>query len=139
MLQLSAYWGTWSEIQALFKRGNDFNRKGRLQYGSENVEIVLENGKRLDTYIPNEKIISRKATDIDNIQESTWRSYCNELVTKYKKGTGVNSTKMPGEPPLSGDYFLEIPASNQTASKLADFRKIAQNEFGIKDIIFLAE
>lgn len=127
----------WEEIKALFKRGNDFNRKARDIYDYN--EIVLGNGKRLDTYIPGEKIISMKATDLDNIQESTWRNYCNELITKYKIGTPVNSTKLPGEPPLSGKYFLEIPASNQSAQNLTSFRNIAKNEYGIEDIIFLAE
>ncbi len=58
---------TWPEVKALFKRGNDFNIKGRLKYGDDNVEIVLADGKRLDTYIDGERILSRKATDIDNI------------------------------------------------------------------------
>ena len=46
---------------------------------------------------------------------------------------------MPGEPPLSGNYFIEVPASNQSAQKLATFRAIAQRDYGIEDIIFLIE
>jgi hypothetical protein len=131
---------TWPEVQALFKRGNDFNKKGLAEYSNSKCEIVLGNGKRLDTYIPGKKIISRKATNIDMIEESTWRNYCKELVTKYKKGTPVKSSKMPGEPPLSGDYYIEIPNSNLNATKLNAFRAIAQSaEFNIKDIIFLSE
>ena len=138
---------TWPEIQALFKRGNDFNKKGYAKYGFENSEIVLQGlngkaGKRLDAYIPREKIISRKATDIDNITEQTWRNYCSELVSKYKVGTPLNSTKMPGEPPLSGKYYLEIPSSNQIAQKLESFKSIAK-EYGADnggiEIIFLVE
>ena len=85
-----------------------------------------------------EKIISRKATDIDNITEQTWRNYCNELTTKYKIGTPIKSTKLPNEPPLSGKYYLEIPSTNQTANKLLEFKKIAK-DYGIEDIIFLNE
>lgn len=138
---------TWPELQALWKRGNDFNKKGRIKYGDRQSEIVLQGvngkaGKRVDAYIPGEKIISRKATDIDNITEQTWRNYCNELVTKYKVGTPINSTKLPGEPPLKGKYCLEIPATNQSAKNLNNFKAIAK-EFG-KDnggieIIFLTE
>ena len=69
----------------IFKRGNLFNKKGVAKYTNSKCEIHLGNGKRLDTYIPGEKIISRKATDLDQIEESTWRNYCNELITKYKK------------------------------------------------------
>ena len=138
---------TWEEVKVLFKRGNDFNKKGRIKYGDRQSEIVLHGvdkkaGKRLDAYVPGDKIISRKATDIDNITEQTWRNYCNELVTKYKVGTPLNSTKMPGEPPLSGKYCLEIPASNQTAKKLESFKKIAKEygkENGGIEIIFLTE
>lgn len=130
---------TWPEIKARFKRGNDFNRKGYAHHGFGNSEIRLGNGKRVDAYIPGDKIISRKATDLDKIQESTWRNYCNELITKYKVGTPVNSTKMPGEPPLSGKYYIEIPASNQSAQNLQDFRNIAKNDYGIEDILFLEE
>jgi len=133
---------TWPELQALFKRGNDFNKKGVTKYTNSKCEIHLAkvNGKaaRLDTYIPGEKIISRKATSIDVITETTWRRYCSELVNKYKVGRAVNSSKMPGEPPLSGKYFLEIPASNQSASKLSDYLNIAKG-YGIEDILFLVE
>jgi len=129
---------TWPELKALWKRGNDFNDKGIAKYSYSKCEIHLGNGKRLDTYIPGQKIISRKATNLDDIKESTWKKYCNELVTKYKKGTPVNSSKMPGEPPLSGKYYIEIPVSNQSSSKLADYLNIAKG-YGIEDIIFLAE
>lgn len=128
---------TWPEILARFKRGNDFNRKARDVYDYN--EIVLANGKRLDSYIPGEKIISRKATDIDNITVQTWRNYCNELITKYQIGTPLNSSKLPGAPPLSGKYYLEIPASNLNANNLNNFLNIAKTEYGIEDILFLVE
>jgi hypothetical protein len=128
------------EVTALWKRGNNFNDKAKDIYDYN--EIVLTTGKRLDTYIPGERIISRKATDIDNITEQTWRNYCNELVTKYKSGIPINSTKLPNEPPLNGKYYLEIPASNQNAQKLEQFKKIA-SEYGKENdginIIFLNE
>jgi hypothetical protein len=82
-------------LLALFKRGQDFDKKGRIKYSDKNVEIVLVGGKRLDTYIPpigntKRKIISRKATDIDKLSETTWHKYCDELVTKYKVGSELN-------------------------------------------------
>jgi hypothetical protein len=84
---------SWSEIQALFKRGNDFNKKARTEYGDDYVEIVLKGvdgkpGKRLDTYLPPKdgnpgQIISRKATTLSAIKPSTFKSYLSELVNKY--------------------------------------------------------
>ena len=99
------------------------------EYGYNSVEIVLADGKRLDTYIHGQQIISRKATDIDNIKESTWRNYCNELVTKYKAGKLTNSSKLNNQVNLSRKYYLEIPASNQNASNLERFKQIA-SEYG---------
>ncbi|MUH36387.1 T9SS C-terminal target domain-containing protein [Zobellia amurskyensis] len=127
---------TWPEILKLFERGNNFDKLGRLGLGRFN-EIVLANGKRLDSYIPGKAIISRKATDVDNILEATWRKYCNELITKYKIGTKLNSRKLTNFPPLSGQYFLEIPLSNKNAAKMKEYIEIAK-EYGI-EIIFLAE
>lgn len=54
-------------MKVFFKRGNDFNRKARDIYDYN--EIVLTTKKRLDSYMPGEKIISQKATDLDNISE----------------------------------------------------------------------
>ncbi|MDB2606650.1 T9SS type A sorting domain-containing protein [Zobellia sp.] len=127
---------TWPEILKLFERGNNFDKLGRLGLGRFN-EIVLANGKRLDSYIPGKAIISRKATDVDNILEGTWRKYCSELITKYKIGTKLNSRKLTNFPPLSGQYFLEIPLSNKNAAKMKEYIEIAK-EYGI-EIIFLAE
>ncbi len=75
------------------------------------------------------KILSRKATDIDNIKESTWRNYCQELVTKYKAGKLTNSRKLNSQVNLSGKYYLEIPASNQNTNNLERFKQIA-SEYG---------
>lgn len=71
----------------------------------------MENGKRLDSYIPGKEIVSRKATTLSNIKESTFEGYLKELTTKYKKGTKINSMKISGI--LEGDYILEIPTSNK--------------------------
>ena len=108
---------SWQEIQALFKRGNDFNRKGRLEYDYN--EVNLADGKRLDSYIPGKEIVSRKATTLSEIQPSTFEGYLKELTTKYQKGKTIRSDKyktgqgaIDGRP-LSGEYYLEIPLSNK--------------------------
>lgn len=108
---------TWPEIQAFFKRGNDFNKKALRKY--QYNEIVLKGvdgkaGKRLDSYIPKKEIISRKATTLTAIQPSTFEGYLKELITKYRKGTVINSSKLPPNTVLDGDYFLEIDQSERT-------------------------
>ncbi len=126
---------TWPEIQALFKRGNDFNKKGRFKYGNNFVEVVLKGidgkaGKQLDTYIPpsngkSGEIISRKATTLSEIQPNTFKNYLNELITKYPKGAELNSSKFPSGTTLDGDYFLEIPTSNRSFfESSAEFQQV---------------
>jgi hypothetical protein len=138
---------TWPEIQALFKRGNDFNKKALSKYTYN--EIVLEGiggkaGKRLDSYIPGKEIVSRKATTLSNIQPTTFSGYLDELITKYPVGSVLNSSKLPKGTKLSGDYFLEIPLSNKSFFEssvefqkvLSDFNTLKKVDIKIK---YLAE
>jgi hypothetical protein len=139
---------TWQEIQALFKRGNDFNRKVRNQvpnpylYYEVTVEKTLSNGTvkryRLDSYNPGSDIVSRKATNFDNIQTSTFQNYIDELKSKYQVGLKVVK---PGQPidgqSLQGSYKLEVPKSNLNSSKLTEFQQIA-NDNGV-ELIFTDE
>lgn len=128
---------TWPELQALWKRGNDFNAVGRNKYRYN--EIVLEGidgkvGKRLDSYIPGKEIISRKATTLSEIQPSTFEGYLKELTTKYKKGTLINSKKYAdklGGQVLDGEYFLEIPTSNKTFYESSETLKALAEKYKV--------
>jgi hypothetical protein len=53
-------------------RGTTFNEARRESYPYN--EVHLSNGKRLDSYVPGEEIVSRKATDFDNIEDGTFGS-----------------------------------------------------------------
>ena len=145
---------TWPEIRAFWKRGNDFNAKGRAKYTDDYVEIVLKGvngkqGKQLDTYLPpsNEnpgKIISRKATTLSEIQPNTFRSYLNELITKYPKNAELNSSKFPPGTRLDGDYKLEIPESNKSFFESSEEFQNVLNDFNTSkkvniEIIYLVE
>ena len=94
-------------------------------------QVHLENGKRLDSYDPSVgEIISRKATDFDIIQESTFRTYLREIKAKYNEGTRIRSDKYPdldGQP-LRGQYVLEVPDANLNAATRAQFEQIAREE-----------
>lgn len=119
---------TWDEIKALFLRGNNFNRKARTEGWYDYHEIHLLNGKRLDSYDPDlGEIVSRKATNFDDIKLSTFENYLREMNNKYAAGTIIRSDKYPdidGQP-LQGDKIIEVPASNQNSSKLAEFEALA--------------
>ena len=109
---------SWEEVKALFKRGNDFNKKAKDLYDYNEINLI--SGKRLDSYIPGKEIVSRKATTLSEIKPETFEGYLKELTTKYKKGTKIKSPKystganaIDGKI-LSGEYFLEIPTSNKS-------------------------
>lgn len=125
---------SWAEIRALFKRGNDFNKKAVRDEWYPYHEVHLSNGKRLDSYDPAKgEIISRKATDLDGIKRSTFEGYLKELKTKYSEGMTIRSNKY-GEidgTKLTGKQILEIPESNKTASKLKEYTDLAA-EYGVE-------
>ncbi|MFN8440451.1 MAG: hypothetical protein U0175_06780 [Caldilineaceae bacterium] len=110
-------------------RGNAFNRTANQNY--EYSEVNLQTGKRVDAYDPvSGEIISRKATDFDTIQESTFRSYVNELKSKYPEGEIIRSNKYPqldGQA-LQGRQILEVPASNMDSAVRAQFEAIAAEQ-----------
>ncbi|MEE9379014.1 MAG: hypothetical protein V3V33_13360, partial [Candidatus Lokiarchaeia archaeon] len=126
---------TWEEVKVLFKRGNDFNDKASDIY--EFNEIVLETGKRLDSYIPGLEIISRKATTLSNIKPETFKSYLKELITKYPKGSILNSSKLPKGNKLVGDYFLEIPLSNKSFFESSSTLQTVLTQFNVDNNILI--
>ena len=74
------------------------------------------------------EIISRKATDLDKIQESTFRSYLREFEQKYSVGTEIRSQKYKNElygKVLEGSYILEVPASNAKLPNIDYYKQIA--------------
>ncbi len=90
----------------------------------------MENNQRLDAYERGQSIVSRKATDFDQIKEETLRGYLQELKNKYPSGTIIRSNKYPeldGEP-LTGQLILEVAESNQSAANRQKFENIVQPE-----------
>ena len=115
-------------------RGNKFNKTVRNRDIYDYHEIHLENGKRLDSYDPIAKeIISRKATDLDMIDERTYREYLKEMNKKYSVGTKIRSNAYPelDGKPLEGKLILEIPATNKNILDIERYKKIAK-EYGIE-------
>lgn len=127
---------SWEKVRALFKRGNDFNKKAVdlqwYKYHEVTVEQLI-NGKkvkfRLDSYEDGSKIVSRKATDLANIQFSTFQGYIAEIKKKYPRGTKITAPKYSElkNKVLSGNYYLEIPDFNLSFSKLVEYKKYASD------------
>jgi len=107
------------------RRGQRFNRTRQRAYDYN--EISLENGKILDSYMPGEQIISRKATDFDTKPE-TFEGYVREIDRKYAAGTKIRSNKYPelDGAELNGRKVLEVPEGNVNANNRQAFEAIAE-------------
>ncbi len=117
-------------------RGNEFNKKAIDNDWYEYNEVHLENGKRLDSYdeIKGE-IVSRKATDLESIELSTFESYLKEMKNKYSAGIKIRSDKYKTEldgKVLKGRQILEIPESNKNFDKIQDYIDLAKNKYNIE-------
>ena len=76
---------------------------------------------RLDSYVPNTEIVSRKYTQFDEVSEETAIRYLKELSNKYSPGsiiadvpsnnTGSNKNifELNGDNVLRGQMILEVP------------------------------
>lgn len=79
------------------------------------------------------EIISRKATDLNNIEFSTFENYLKEMRQKYPVGTQIRSNKYPDIDGqfLLGKQILEIPAKNQSLPNIQTFINFAKNNYDI--------
>ena len=130
-------------------RGNKFNKKAEFEYDINELNLVREDGSfvRVDSYVPASAsstgegmIISRKATDLVDIKESTFRGHLQEMVDKYFPGTEIRSNAYPqlNGKTIEGKQYLQIPESNKSFYDIEKYKSIAKDEYGI-EIIFLAE
>ena len=132
--------------QAWFKRmmeGIRFNKERAKVYSFN--EVYLEAPKketkqagdspakhkyvRLDSYVPNKEIISRKYTQLSEVSEETAIRYLKELKDKYSPGsiiadvpsnnTGSNEKifELNGDNFLRGQMILEVPVQHKAVPK----------------------
>lgn len=117
-------------------RGNAFNKKAELNDWYPYNEVTLSNGKRVDSYVPPKngksgEIISRKATNLEEIELSTFESYLKELKSKYPVNELINAPKYGDElkgKKLEGKHILEIPESNQVFDDIEKYIQIAKDK-----------
>ncbi|MBE0360708.1 hypothetical protein [Pseudoalteromonas aliena] len=94
--------------------GNDFNRQRAGVYDIDELYIDKPGGGyvRLDSYSINSEIISRKFTQLGDIQGKTGVGYLRELSNKYPAGSVISNVPSSGGlagQRLSGDLILEVP------------------------------
>ena len=101
------------------EEGNQFNREREAFYPHNEVYIEKPDGNgyyRLDSYNPDlGEIVSRKHTQLSEIQEGTAIRYLDELESKYPPGARIAEVPSSGDlggEVLSGDLILEVPVQN---------------------------
>ncbi len=145
---------SWEEVKAFFKRGNDFNEKSKKLDWYKNNEIWLTHPTevypkghklanqpkryRLDSWdeAGDGMIVSRKATDLDKIQQSTFEKYCKEINDKYPPGSKIANEDIGDK--LYGKYYLELPESNKSFERIDEYITIAKDKYEV-EIIFKPE
>jgi hypothetical protein len=127
-------------IDSPMARGNAFNKKAVTERWYDYNEVTLANGKRVDSYTPPTgsklgEIVSRKATNLEEIELSTFESYLKEMKAKYSAGEPINAPKygdkLKGKV-LEGKQILEIPSSNQGFSQIQEYIDLAKNKYNIE-------
>ncbi len=117
-------------------RGNNFNETAVIEGWYPYDEVTLVGGKRVDSYRPPKdgnrgEIVSRKATDLGDIQLSTFEKYLDELKVKYAPGKAINAPKYGNDlkgKVLEGDLYLEIPDSNLSLPDLQPYKDMAKTK-----------
>ena len=100
---------------------------------------------RLDSYVPNKEIVSRKYTQFDEVSEETAIRYLKELEEKYSPGTiiadvpsnktGVNREifKVNQGRDLKGQMILEVPVQKaEIPPNVLEYAK--KNDIIIRDV-----
>jgi len=109
-------------------RGNKFDSIAGEKYKYNQVQVA--GGKRLDSYDPEMgEIVSRKATDLDNIAPETYEKYLKEMRQKYAPGTPITSKKYGPDQVgtvLRGKMYLEIPDFNELSPNYQQYVEIAK-------------
>lgn len=83
-------------------------------------EVTLKNGKRLDSYVPNTEIVSRKYSQLAAVKPETAMKYLAELQRKYNPGelvadTDHNRRALPQQVGrrIDGTQVLEVPPQRE--------------------------
>ncbi|MCP2163569.1 hypothetical protein [Goodfellowiella coeruleoviolacea] len=129
-------------LRRQIEEGNEFNRRREPYYEEQgganevHVEPKSERGQypRVDSYVPGEEIVSRKHTQLADVQEKTAFAYLRELANTYGPGTIVADTPTNRRDlgddaigqPMDGDMVLEVPVQRNAVppAVLAEARRL---------------
>ncbi|PEP21956.1 type VII secretion protein [Bacillus wiedmannii] len=128
-------------LKERWEAGNNFNKENRPRYPYNEVELEAKEvgGKKyvVDSYAHNKEIVSRKFTQISEVQEKTAKSYLNEITKKYPSGSKIsngpfNPNALKGGR-LKGELILEVPVQNKPIPQTI-LDEATKNRIIIRDI-----
>lgn len=123
--------------------GRKFDSYMAPNYPHNQVRVDYSGGRGgyavLDSYMPGEQIVSRKLTQLNDVDLSTARSYIRELAQKYpeeamiRNSPGNVASGLAGQP-LRGDLVLQVPPQRggSIPADLIEYAKV--REIRIVDI-----
>ncbi|PPG30270.1 hypothetical protein C5E10_12525 [Pseudoclavibacter sp. RFBG4] len=139
-------------VRAAF-RGNIFNLENYDRYRVPELHVTKPGASsynRIDSFDPEGVIVERKNTQLAEVQPATWKSYLNEITTKYAidsrdvlvadtptnradlEAAGYDSDDFIGKP-LHGQQVLEVPVQNGPPP--AELLKFADDkDIQVKDV-----
>ncbi|GGA28775.1 ribonuclease YeeF family protein [Psychrobacillus lasiicapitis] len=128
-------------LKERWEAGNNFNKENRPRYPYNEVELEAKEvgGKKyvVDSYAPNKEIVSRKFTQLSEVQEKTAKSYLNEITKKYPSDSKIsNGTFNPNAlrgGRLKGELLLEVPVQNKPIPQTI-LDEATKNRIIIRDI-----
>ncbi|WP_025151115.1 T7SS effector LXG polymorphic toxin [Bacillus sp. H1a] len=128
-------------LKERWEAGNNFNKENRPRYPYNEVELEAKEvgGKKyvVDSYAHNKEIVSRKFTQLSEVQEKTAKSYLNEITKKYPSGSKIsngpfNPNALKGGR-LKGELILEVPVQNKPIPQTI-LDEATKNRIIIRDI-----
>jgi hypothetical protein len=128
-------------VKKQWEAGNKFNKENRPRYPYNEVELESKviNGKKyvVDSYVPGKEIISRKFTQLAEVQEKTALSYLSEFTKKYSSGSEIsagrfNPNALKGGR-LEGELILEVPVQTKPVPQII-IDEATKKEIIIRDI-----
>jgi hypothetical protein len=127
-------------LKKRFAEGENFNKENRPRYTFKEVEVYGEGGKiyRVDSFDrEKEEIVSRRLTQLADVQETTAKSYLSEFTLKYPPGATItdspfNPEKLRGQR-LIGTMIFEVPVQVKPIPK-SILDAAAEKDIVIRDV-----
>lgn len=120
------------------RNGQKYDGAHKFDYARREVYVDGPGGKRyrLDGYVHNREIVSRKLVQLARVKLETALRYVREIPKKYLPGRLIS--KVPSSGPLAGEelrgeMYLEVPVQTEPVPP-AVLKEAATRDVAIRDV-----